>query len=74
MQIASVPPFPGGFLTLYILLQSILALHLLIMQVTTRVPVSSATFPNLQWVATTKTTLFMGHFFINVARTLIMGI
>ena len=40
------PSSPRGFLTLYIPLQSILALHLLIMQVSTRVLVPSATFPN----------------------------
>ena len=70
----SPSPFTGGFLTLYILFQSILALHLLIMQVTTRVSVPSATFPNLQWVAATKTALFRGHFLINAARTLVVGI
>ena len=38
---------PGGLLTLYILFQLILALHLLIKQVTSRVLVLSAAFPNL---------------------------
>ena len=75
MQIAPVsPPSTKGFLTLYIPLQSILALHLLTMQVTTRVLVPSATFPNLQLVATTNTALFRGHFLINAARTLVVGI
>ena len=40
-------PFPGGFLTLYIPFQLILALYLLIMQVATQVLVPSAAFPNL---------------------------
>ena len=70
----SPPSFSGGFLTLYILFQSILALHLLIMQVTTRVSVPSVTFPNLQWVTATKTALFRGHFLINATRMLVVGI
>ena len=67
-------PFPGGFLTLYIHFQLILALHLLIMQVTTRVLVSSAAFLNFLWVATTKAVLLRDHFFINAARSLVVGI
>ena len=63
-------PILGGSLTLYISFQSILV-HLLIMQVTTRVLVPSATFPNPLWLAATKAALFRGHFLINVARTLV---
>ena len=81
MQIAIVfsslffsAPFPGGFLALYIPQQSILALHLLTMQVTTQVLIPSATFPNLKWVAATKTALFRGRFLINAARMLVVGI
>ena len=66
--------FLGGLLTLYIPFQLILALHLLIMQVTSQVLVSSTAFLNLLWVATTKAALFKGHFFINVARILVVGI
>ena len=61
----------GGSLTLYTSFQSILTLHLLIIQVITRVLILSATFPNLLWVAATKAALFRGHFLINVARTLV---
>ena len=64
-------PILGGSLTLYTSFQSILALHLLIMQVINRVLVPSATFPNPLWVAATKTALFRGHFLINAARTLV---
>ena len=64
-------PILGGSLTLYTSLQSILALHLLIVQVTTRVLVPSATFPNPLWVAATKAALFRGHFLINAAKTLV---
>ena len=64
-------PILGGSLSLYISFQSILAFHLLIMQVITRVFVPSATFPNPLWVAATKTALFRGHFLINVAKTLV---
>ena len=63
--------FTGGFLTLYIPFQLILAFHLLIMQVTTWMLVLSAAFPNLLWVAATKVALFKGHFLINAARTLL---
>ena len=52
----------------------ILALHLLIMQVVTWVLVPSAAFPNLPWVAATKTVLLRGHFLINAARSLVVGI
>ena len=52
----------------------ILALHLLIMQVVTRVLVPSAAFPNLLWVAVTKTVLLRGHFLINAARSLVVSI
>ena len=54
-------------------LQLILALHLLIMQVTSRVLVPTAAFPNLLWVAATKAALFRGHFLINAARTFSCG-
>ena len=65
---------PRGLLTLYIPFQLILALHLLIIQVTSRVLVPSAAFPNLLWVTATKVALFGGHFLINAARTLVVGI
>ena len=64
-------PILGGFLSLYTFFQSILTLHLLIVQVITRVLVPSATFPNPLWVAVTKAALFKGHFLINAARTLV---
>ena len=62
---------PGGFLTLYISFQSILTLHLLIVQVITRVLVPSATFLNPLWVAATKVALFKGPILINAARMLV---
>ena len=66
-------PFSSGSLTLYIPFQLILALHLLIMQVTSRVFVLLATFPNLLWVVATKAALFRDHFLINAARTFSYG-
>ena len=74
IQIARVLPFPRGLLTLYIPFQLILALHLLIMQVTSRVLVPLAALPNLLWVVATKAALFIGHFLINAARTLVVDI
>ena len=67
-------PFPRGFLTLYTPFSLILALHLLIMQVATRVLVPSAAFPNFLWVAATKVVLFRGHFLINATKSLVVGI
>ena len=67
-------PILGGSLSLYTSFQSILTLHLLIVQVITRVLVPSATFPNPLWVATTKAALFRGPFLINAARTLVRRI
>ena len=67
----SRPPILGGSLPLYTSFQSILTLHLLILQAITRVLVPSATFSNLLWVATTKAILFRGPFIINAARTLV---
>ena len=64
-------PILGGSLTLYTSFQSILTLHLLIVQVITRVLVPLATFPNPLWVAATKAALFKGHFLINAARMLV---
>ena len=68
-------PFPpslhGGFLTLYSPSQLILTLHPLIMRITTRVLVPSATFPNFLLVTATNTALFRGPFLINAARTLV---
>ena len=64
-------PILGGSLTLYTSFQSILTLHLLIMQVITQVLIPLATFPNPLWVAATKAALFRGHFLINAARTLV---
>ena len=64
-------PILGGSLTLYTSFQSILTLHLLIMQVITQVLIPLATFPNPLWVAATKAALFKGHFLINAARTLV---
>ena len=65
---------PGGFLMLYTSFLLILALDLLIMQVTTWVFIPSAAFSNFLWVAATKVILFRGHFLINVARSLVVGI
>ena len=67
-------PFPRGCLILYISFSLILALHLLIMQVATRMLVPSAASSNFLWVAATKVVLFKGHFLINVARSLVVGI
>ena len=64
-------PFLEGSPTLYNSFQSILTLHLLIMQVITWVLVPSATFPNPLWAATTKTALFRGHFLFNEAKMLV---
>ena len=61
----------GESFTLYTSFQSILTLHLLIVQVITRVLVPSATFPSPLWVAATKAALFRGPFLINAARTLV---
>ena len=68
LSTSSPPPFSGGFLTLYSPFWLILALHLLIMQVITRVLVPLNNFLNLLWVAVTKKTLFRGLFHINAAR------
>ena len=46
----------------------ILALHLLIVQYTTWVFVSSSTFPNPLWVVAAKAALFKDFLHINVAR------
>ena len=67
-------PFPRRFLTLYTPFSLILALHLLIMQVATWVLVPSTAFPNFLWVAATKAILLRGHFLINAAKSLVMGI
>ena len=64
-------PILGGSLTLYTSFQSILTLHLLIVQVITQVLVPSAAFPSPLWVAATKAALFKGPFLINAARTLV---
>ena len=64
-------PILRGSLPLYISFQSILTLHLLIVQAITQVLVPSATFPNPLWVAATKATLFRDPFIINVAKTLV---
>ena len=61
----------GEFLTLYSPSQLILTLHLLIMQITTRVLVPSATFPNFLLVAATNPALFRGPFLINATRMLV---
>ena len=66
--------FLEGFLHYISPFSLILALHLLIMQVATWVLVPSAAFPNLLWVAATKIVLFRGHFLINAARLLGVGI
>ena len=64
-------PHSWGSLSLYITFQSILTLHLLIVQATIWVLIPSAIFPNPLWVAATKVALFMGPFIINAARTLV---
>ena len=64
----------GGSFPLYTSFQSILTLHLLIVQAITRVLVLLATFPNPLWVAATKAILFRGLFIINVARMLVRRI
>ena len=64
-------PILGGSLILYTFFQSILTLHLLIVQVITWVLVPSTTFPNPLWVTATKAALFRGPFLINAARTLV---
>ena len=58
----------GGHFPLYISFSLILVVHLLIIQVTTWVPIPSAAFLNLLWVVANKVILFRGHFFINTAR------
>ena len=65
--------FSGGFLTLYIPFELILALHLLIMHVATRVVIPSAAFSNFLWVAATKVYYPGGHFLINAARSFSCG-
>ena len=64
-------PILGGSFPLYTSFQSVLTLHLLIVQAITRVLVPSATFSNPLWVAVTKAILFRGPFIINAARTLV---
>ena len=60
-----------GSLTLYTSFQSILTLHLFIVQVITRVLIPSVTFSNPLWVAAIKAALFKGPLLINAARTLV---
>ena len=64
----------GGLFPIYISFSLILTVHLLIIQVVTGVPVPSAAFLNLLWVAANKVVLFMGHFFINASRLSAAGI
>ena len=63
-----------GPLMLYTSFPLILAINLLIMQVATWVPIPSAAFFNLLWVAANKVVLFRGHFLINAARSSAVGI
>jgi len=67
----SPPLLHGGFLALYSPSQLISTLHLLLMQIITRVLVPSATFPNFLLVAATNAALFKGPFLINAARMLV---
>ena len=64
-------PILWGSLPLYISFQSILTLHLLIVQAITRALGPSTTFPNPLWVAATKVILFRGPFIINAVRMLV---
>ena len=68
------PFFPGTFLTLYTSFSLMLAFHFVDMQVFTWVLVPSAALSNFLWVAATKVVLFRGHFLINVARSLAVGV
>ena len=56
----------GGFLLLYSLIWTILAFHLLIIQVYTWVPVPSDTLSGVLWVAIIKVALFRSIVYINV--------
>ena len=64
----SIPLLCEIFVVIYPSPPFILVVHLLIMQVSTWVPIPSSAFLNLLWVAADKVTLFRSHSFINVAR------
>ena len=65
-------PLHGGSLTLYSSTQTILTLHLLIIQAITWVLVPSNVPSGLLWVGIAKVTLFRGLLHINVAKVLAM--
>ena len=70
----SIPLLCEIFVVIYPSPPFILVVHLLIMQVSTWVPIPSSAFLNLLWVAANKVTLFRSHSFINAARLSAAGI